>query len=76
MPLPIPGKYESGAPPEVSEPVFFVGELLAGNMVSYCGVAIEVFLSVECPDIPAMGDRYQCMWIPESQQIMLIGKIA
>ena len=78
MPTPIRGLSQSPPLPAadlIEEPVLFVTEVEDGNCIAYKGQRIEYFTTFESPASVAAGERVFVMYVPFSQQCVIIGKL-
>jgi len=75
MTLPIPGIILKETKPAAEEPVMFVAEAFDAQTLIWHGQHFEFFYSQEYPDVVAAGDRIVVIFVPETQQIWVIGKI-
>jgi len=55
--------------------VLFVTEVEDGNCIAYKGQRIEYFTTFESPASVAAGERVFVMYVPFSQQCVIIGKL-
>lgn len=73
--LPIPGLISKEAKPAAEEPIMFIAEAFDAQTLTWHGQHFEFFYSQECPDTIAAGDRIEAIFVPETQQIWVIGKV-
>jgi len=73
--MPIPGIIPKEAKPVAEEPVMFVAEAFDAQTLIWHSQHFEFFYSQECPDVITAGDRIEAVFVPETQQIWVIGKI-
>ena len=71
----IPGLISKQPKAAAQEPVMFIAEALNAQTLAWHGQHYEYFYSQECPDTIAVGDRIEAIFVPETQQIWVIGKI-
>jgi hypothetical protein len=75
--LPIPGLIMEPDLPGVGQPpMVFVAQVASANSLTWMGQVFEFFLSQECPEAIAAGDRVEAIYVPEMGQVFVIGKIA